>query len=403
MQQDQGGTNLVTIVDAPPGYPLTPAYREDIRVRQSIRIWRNPSGGPATTTLRNIDPQSLERRVMNYYETYYAELGDRMARYPMRDEIFPDTLVGHRHIVVAVATDGIVVTHWTAEQPDFDFVAVPNSTVQDITWSDPLWASSGRSARFFQYDPGFDFGAYSMWRPELIEGNVSVKPQWMRMDVASLDSLDSVLNKSQAKDFAESDVQLSASAYLMGMSQEPPGKEQRDKVINELQAAIDGFEEVLDGEPAEEVVQMYLSIKRNRILLDPSAVAVTPKVKLGAELVPDFVVETSSERYVLVEIERPSLQVLTEKGRPRAELTHAQQQVKDWFDWISTHSEYARSLMPGISEPEGWVVIGRRSSIHNEHKHVLARENSESRRITTSTYDHLLDRAKQHLENLRNL
>ena len=382
---------------------MTPAYYEDIRVRQSIRVWRNPGGGSATTTLRDVDLQSLEQRVRTYYETYYTELDDRMARYPTRDEIFPDTLVGNRHIVVAVATDGIVVTHWTAEQLDFDFVADSNSTVQNITESDTLWAPSGRSARFFQYDPGFDFGAYAMWRPELIEGNVSAKPQWMRMDVASLDSLDSVLNKSQAIDFAESDVQFSASAYLMGLSQEPLGKEQHDRVINELQAAIDEFEKVLDSEPAEEVVQMYLSIKRNRILLDPSAVAVTPKVKLGAELVPDFVVEASRERYVLVEIERPSLPVLTEKGRPRAELTHAQQQVKDWFDWISTHSEYARSLMPGISEPEGWVVIGRRSSIHAEHKHVLTRENAESRRITTSTYDHLLDRAKQHLDNLRNL
>jgi len=95
--------------------------------------------------------------------------------------------------------------------------------------------------------------------------------------------------------------------------------------------------------------------------------------------------------------------VLTKKGRPRAELTHAQQQVKDWFEWITRNREDARSIMPGISEPKGWVIMGRRSSIPPEHRHVLARESAESRRIMTQTYDDLLDRAKQHLENLRSL
>lgn len=189
----------------------------------------------------------------------------------------------------------------------------------------------------------------------------------------------------------------------MGLQQEPPGKQQQDRVIAELEAAIGEFEKVLAREPAEEVVQAYLTIKRNQILLDPSAVAITPKVKFGAELIPDFVIEASREQYVLVEIERPALPILTAQGRTRSELTHAQQQVKDWFDWVSQHSEYARSLLPGISEPQGWVIMGRRSSIPDEHKHVLTRENAESRRITTNVYDDLLDRAKQHLENLRRL
>ena len=127
------------------------------------------------------------------------------------------------------------------------------------------------------------------------------------------------------------------------------------------------------------------------------------QVKLGSEYVPDFVIQAAEGQYVLVEIERPALPLLTDKGIPRAELVHAQQQVKDWFDWIGRHGEYARSVLPGISEPEGWVVMGRRGSIPAQHRNVLARENAESRRLTTKTYDDLLDRAKQHLDNLRDL
>jgi hypothetical protein len=77
--------------------------------------------------------------------------------------------------------------------------------------------------------------------------------------------------------------------------------------------------------------------------------------------------------------------------------------VKDWFEWIGEDLEYARSKMPGIKEPKGRVIMGRRSSIAPEHRHVLARENVESRRITTQTYDDLIDRAKQPLNNLRGL
>jgi hypothetical protein len=327
-----------------------------------------------------------------------------MSQYPAMSEIFPDVLLGTKHSVVELAADGVVATHWPAQQAGFEFHLSPHRLVKDITDDHYLSVPSGRSASFFQYETGPDFGAYTLWRPELIEGSAVASPRWGSMDIASVDSLDSVLVETQAKEYAENDVRLAADAYLMGLAPAPPGKEQQNRVIAELEAAINEFEQVLEIHANdEEKVQIYLGIKRNQILLDPSALSITPKVKLGSEYVPDFVIQVAEEQYVLVKIERPALSVLTKEGRPRAELTHAQQQVKDWFDWIGRHGEYARSILPGISEPEGWVIMGRRSSIPTEHKHVLARENADSRRITTKTYDDLLDRAKQYLENLRGL
>ncbi len=403
MENLEGSLSLMALFHPPPSYPVTPALGEDLRVRQSGRAWLFPGTDPLRTRVQDVDLGELEQRLRSYYEAYYSHLHERLSRYPARSDIFPDVLLGPRHIVAELAADGVVVIHWPAQEQAFEFEASLHRTAQDITGLHRLWASSGRSATFFQYDAGSDFGAYQMWRPELIEGSATVRTNWTRMDIASLDSLDSVLVESQAVEYAENDVQVAADAYLMGLAPASPGKEQQDRVIAELEFAIDEFERVLAREPDEKLIQQYLTIKRNRILLDPSALSIMPQVKLGAEYVPDFVIQAAEGQYVLVEIERPALPLLTEKGRPRAELVHAQQQVKDWFDWIGRHGEYARSVLPGISEPEGWVIMGRRSSIPAQHRNVLARENVEARRLTTKTYDDLLDRARQHLANLRQL
>jgi hypothetical protein len=153
----------------------------------------------------------------------------------------------------------------------------------------------------------------------------------------------------------------------------------------------------------EKAIQLFLQARRNPILLDPSANVIMSKVKLGSEYELDFVLQVAEGQYTIVELKQPVFPVLTKEGKLRAEVTAAQQQVKGYFDWISRHGEYARSILPGISEPQGWVVLGRRSSIPDEYGHVLARENAESRRITTMNYDDLLDRAKQHLANLRRM
>jgi hypothetical protein len=391
------------LVSKPPG--LVQAPEDEFRARASIRVSRLPEVDSSRSRLENVNYEELENHLRSYYEAYYYELEGRMSRYPAMHEIFPDLLLGPRRVISILASDGIVATHWPTREQSFEFRVSTGRMMKDITESErAVEGPSGMWVDLFDYDAGSDFGAFELWRIEVIDNGTVVKPDWTRVDVASLDNLDLFRDEAQARENAERDVQIATDAYLMGLAPAPPGKDQQDRVIAELEAAIDEFEKVLETHANDEkMIQLYLGIKRNQILLDPSALSIRPQVKFGSEYVPDFVIEVAEEQYVLVEIERPALPLLTEKGRPRAELTHAQQQVKDWFDWTGRHSEYARLLLPGVSEPEGWVVMGRRSSIAPEHKHVLARENAESRRIKTKTYDDLLDRAKQHLENLRRL
>ncbi len=397
------GINIVALYHPPSYYPVTPELAEEARVRQSSRSWRNPGGPSQRTRLADVRVEELEERLRDSYEAYYSELHERMSRYPTAPDIFPETLLGPRHLVAELAADGVVVTHWPSQEQAFEFHVSPDRLVKDITGLYRLWVPSGISAGFLQYEAGIDFGAMQMWRPELHQAGAVMRTEWSRIDITSLDSLDAIPTAEQAREWAEQDVQIAADAYLMGLEPALPGKEQQERVTAELGFAIDEFEKVVDRDPHERVIQEYLSTKRNRILLDPSALSITPHVYLRNDHEIDFAVQEAEGQYVLVEIERSGLPVLTKKGRPRAELTHAQQQVKDWFEWIGENLEYARSKMPGIKEPKGRVIMGRRSSITPEHRHVLARESAEARRITTQTYDDILDRAKQHLANLHDL
>ena len=379
---------------------------DEFGAKLSVRIRHLPGDGWLRASFEDLDLNEVEQLMGGYYRTYYSELNTRTSRYPAKSNIFPDVLQGPRRIAVTIALDGVLVFHWPAQQQSFEFRSSSDAMVMNLAKSErTLSAPSGMSVEVLgDYHPGTDFGAVEVWRTEVEEAGVIVKSDWMRVDTASLDTLDAFLDEAQARENAEQDVQVAADAYLMGLAPAPPGKEQQDRVIAELESAIEEFEEVLESRANDEkMIQYFLEAKRNQILLDPSALSIRPQVKLGAEYVPDFAIEVAEQQYVLIEIERPALPLLTKKGRPTAELTHAQQQLEDWFEWISRHSEYARELLPGVREPKGWVVMGRRSTIPPEHKNVLARGNAESRRITTMTYDDLLDRARQHLENLRGL
>ncbi len=191
----------------------------------------------------------------------------------------------------------------------------------------------------------------------------------------------------------------------MGLAHLPPDQ-QEDRVLAELGAAINDFERLLAVDPEEDRSQIFLGISRNMILLDPSAKAVTPEVRLGSEYRVDFVLELPQQRHVLVEIERPRDRLYTDEGDPAHRHKHGQQQVMDWIEWLDENKDYARKNIPALStvkEPEYRLVVGLRSNTSEKHQRALTRKNVELHRIETITFDDMLDRAKQYLDNLRSL
>ncbi len=101
---------------------------------------------------------------------------------------------------------------------------------------------------------------------------------------------------------------------------------------------------------------------------------------------------------------RAEFPLFTRQGDPTAKLTHSMRQVEDWLDWISDNKDYAqRHILPEVSEPEAWVIIGLRSRMDKKSKKALARKNRELNRTKIRTFDDLTSEAKSYLNNLRRI
>jgi len=354
---------------------------------------------------------ALEQRLRRFYRTYYSELRQRMSLYPAASEIFPYYLKGSRRIIATLTKDGLVAVHYPADSDSFEFGIAPEQRVTDLTEElTTIVFPNGYTAVQFPRDPedpekDFD-GAFNVLASEAGYNGQIIRPDYVRFDVAATHTLDEELHSEEkARDDATRDVLVSANAYLMGLAQVPADQKQ-DRVIAELRAAINEFEQLLASDPEEWRLQMFLGLPRNKILLHPSADAVTPEVKLGSEHRVDFVLELPQQRHVLVEIERPRDQLYTKDGDPADRHKHGQQQIMDWIEWLDENKDYARKNIPAlrrVKEPEYWLIVGLRSNTSDKHQRALTRKNVELHRIETMTFDDLLDRAKQYLENLRNL
>ena len=357
---------------------------------------------------RKLTAKDVRQRLAAYYPTYYAKLREMMSQYDVISESFPYWLKGSKSVLVTLCSDGILATHWKASQDQFAF-GVSSRTVTEISDDQtfgprPLGPYANTSINLRSTDYGeYEFAHFRIHKGKDLSDPIVWQAPWHRLQVWILrDIEDWRWSESEARNRARDDVLTFANAHLMGLQRVAPERK-KDEVIAKLDDAIQEFRDLLDTQPREEDVQRYLSEDRNKILLHSEAVNVFPKVRLGAEYIPDFVIELPRRRYVYVEIEHPQHQVITQNGRPSAKLTDATQQVEDWFNWTSANIAYARNILPGISEPVGKVVLGRDTGIPSRHVEALARRNVESRRIETMTFDDLLENAEQHLSNLRKL
>lgn len=316
----------------------------------------------------------MGNQVEKYYRTYYAELRKQVSSYEAIPEAIPDFLQDYkRRIVIDMCRDGVILTHSVADD-------LPSGVPEVFRY---YGGNYRQGVRVKDLHPDWDYEADSRWRimianPQLHKGSDTTGPvvweaPWKRLDAVS-HALVSEWGEELGRTQAKNDVLTFVNAYLMGLKQGDP-QETRDRVVWELEAAVSEFSDLLDTEPEEEKVQLYLSINRNKILLEPSAVNIIPKLELGSEYVTDFVIKLPQQRYILVEIEKPGHSLFTKKGRVTAKVTDAQQQVEDWLNWVSDYPSYAQNSMPGIREPQGWVIVGRRNSMSESDRR--ARQGSQ--------------------------
>lgn len=164
---------------------------------------------------------------------------------------------------------------------------------------------------------------------------------------------------------------------------------------------IDEFSDLINQNLREEEYQRYLAL--HPVFLDPLANSVIPKQALGLEHITDFVVKRLDNEFILVEIERPQDSIFTKSNDFSARFTHAYGQILDFLEWIESHGEYARSLMPGIFSPKGLLIIGSRKKLTVQQVAKLRRLNLNSRNIEVLTFDDLITKAENLHSNILRL
>jgi hypothetical protein len=114
----------------------------------------------------------------------------------------------------------------------------------------------------------------------------------------------------------------------------------------------------------------------------------------------DFVIEMTTGRYILVELEHPKHAIFTQSGDYSAIVNHAERQVEDWILFIRKNPETVADELPGIIAPEGMIVVGRSAEFAKQDRERL-RVHNEKHNIKLFTYDDLAEEAENHISHIR--
>jgi hypothetical protein len=334
--------------------------------------------------------REISKRIVNFEKAYLATLREQMRLYASLADTFPNYLKGRKRYEIYFGDDGILIIQWPNNDTDNDVFVIHDSnlSVCGVMESIPELRFSITS----QIPRGFDITVLAI---EMFGKDESViwKSGWEKVRITTCAGKDFWSIGSAVND-ALLEVQSYATPHLMKLEDQSP-----NTLLIELEKVIGGFKDLLDTATREEDLQQYLN--NNPVLLSPSALRITPQVRLGSEYRTDFVIEVLAENYILVEIERCEHKLFTQGGNPTHELTHAIQQVRDWRQWVHDNVSYARNSLPGINDPDGLVIIGRQKDLSVIDKRRLDRLNREQPHITVLTFDDLFNCAKQYLSNLQ--
>ncbi len=149
---------------------------------------------------------------------------------------------------------------------------------------------------------------------------------------------------------------------------------------------------------SEQPLQEFLASKPSslRCLVPPAPdVWVFDRRKFGSEFIPDFLLafrNSAGMNWRLVELESPTAQALTGRGRPAAKLNEALAQIRDWRIWLRKNISYAHAelgLRQIDAEAPGMVIIGRRGALQPANAARYRELSNEN--VTVMSYDRLVD------------
>lgn len=205
--------------------------------------------------------------------------------------------------------------------------------------------------------------------------------------------------------FLEADLQALQWALDLALPPQELVDDGPRKAIHALEQLLEDFQMLLETPNVDEVrdIQPFLADPRHWILLSPNRKHVWQQKMLGNRYKVDFLVQESDDSYVAIEIESPNFPLFTQRLDPYHKLTHAEQQVRDYCEFIDRNRDFVEREegLPGIFRPRGVVVIGRRRSLSEDAARKLVARNRDAGRYTVMVYDDLMDRVQALLASIR--
>lgn len=134
------------------------------------------------------------------------------------------------------------------------------------------------------------------------------------------------------------------------------------QALRELEDLLESGEP--DEGPFQSLIERYPELLAS-LVRGHWATFVIPQKRLGAEHVTDFLVlgvTSLGPEWMAVELEAPRHELLTKKGRLRAPVQHAVDQIEDWREWLTVNVAYAQTqhhLVGLTNRVPGLVIIGR--------------------------------------------
>ncbi len=173
-----------------------------------------------------------------------------------------------------------------------------------------------------------------------------------------------------------------------------------ENIIDRLKNLLNEYTILLNIADKEEQLQVF--IKEHPILLQPYA-KVFPKQKLGEDFITDFILTNTLDqgiKYTFVELEKVSMPVFTKQEEFSKEFNHACTQTLNWDVWLENNKAYLQNKLPGLETPDFLIVAGRSIDFSETTKSLLRAWNRRQKNLTFLTYDDLIQKLKELIENL---
>ena len=135
-------------------------------------------------------------------------------------------------------------------------------------------------------------------------------------------------------------------------------------------------------------------------LLDPMAFQVWPRPNLRGVKEPDFVIRRRDDSYLIVEIEKPSKQLVTAALQVSADVTQAVTQAMQYRRFLVERFRDAAQSFPNFQDPETLVVIGLESTLSDGQREALVLDNQHRSGVRVVGFDWIARRAEAITQNV---